>query len=432
MTTVFVIAAILLLIQSLLALGAGLRFARYVGRSRMMRQNRYQPKAVLIVPCKGLDHDLEENLRALMVQEYREYEVIFVTESEKDPAHAIISRLIKGSRRSAWMVIAGEARDRGQKVHNLSAALEMLNTVDRRAEVLVFADSDARPARHWLSELVAPLGDKRIGATTGFRWFLPDGRGAGLGTRFASALLSVWNASALALMGERSGFAWGGSLAIRRENFDKLEIKRRWQRAVSDDYVLTSAIRESGQRIKFVPMCLVASPVKVGLRDLLEFTTRQIRITRIYSPRVWKFAFSTHGFYNLTFWGGLLWLIAAKLTGAVTSNLSGLLASIFLLGSISGVIRAILAMRMMPGHSDRISGQLWAHVLLGPLSSLLYLYNFIASAMSRRITWRGIGYEMISPNETVVLQRTRPQAPTDPFLRAEYQRKASVRSSTRK
>ncbi|QQS45735.1 MAG: glycosyltransferase [Acidobacteriota bacterium] len=432
MITVFVIAAILLLLQSLMALAAGLRLAGYVGRMRLLRQNRYQPKAVVIVPCKGLDHGIEENLRALLSQEYREFEVIFVTESEKDPAYGLISKIIRQSRRAAWMVTAGEAKDRGQKVHNLIAALEMLGTIDRRAEVLVFADSDARPGRHWLSELVAPLGDKRIGATTGFRWFLPD-RKAGLsGTRFASILLSVWNSSALSLLGERSGFAWGGSMAIRRENFEKLEIRQRWQRAVSDDYVLAETIREAGQRIKFVPMCLVASPVRTSPRELLEFTTRQMRITRVYAPRIWKLAFLTHGFYNLTFWGGLICLAIARAYGMGTSALPVLLMSIFLLGAAAGGMRAVLAIRMLPGYKEMISRDLWAHALLSPITSLLYLCNLTASAMSRRITWRGIQYELVSFRETVILQRPRPSPATDPFLRADRRKKASVRSSTRK
>src|SRR5262249_19860200 len=151
------------------------------------------------------------------------YEVVFFTESENDPAHGAIARLLKQRRRLApptWMVVAGEARNQGQKVHNLLAALDTLNSIGH-VEALVFADSDMRPSRSWLTELVAPLGDQRVGATTGYRWYLPSNEGSNRAQSLASTLLSVWNASALALLGERSGFAWGGSMAIRRENFDK-------------------------------------------------------------------------------------------------------------------------------------------------------------------------------------------------------------------
>jgi hypothetical protein len=46
-----------------------------------------------------------------------------------------------------------------------------------------------------------------------------------------------------------------------------------------------------------------------------------------------------------------------------------------------------------------------AHVFLWPIASLLFLYNALAAATSRRITWRSITYELKSPTETVILAR---------------------------
>jgi cellulose synthase/poly-beta-1,6-N-acetylglucosamine synthase-like glycosyltransferase len=427
METVFIVLGVILFLQSLLALGAALRFSRYSLRHARPRAGRYQPKSVVIVPCKGLEHDFEENIRALFAQEYRDYEIIFVTESEADPAYGVLSRLIKNySRRPAWLVVAGEANDRGQKVHNLLAAVDMLNSIDRRAEVIVFADTDARPTKYWLAELVAPLGDKRIGATTGFRWYLP------MNGAFGSLLLSVWNSSALSLLGERSSFAWGGSTAIRREAFDRLGIKQRWQGALSDDYALSGAVHEAGQRIKFVSHCLVASHAEANLADLLEFSTRQMRITRVYAPRLWKVAAVSHCLYNLTFWGGLIWLVAAAFAGKLSVLPAALLTGIFLLGATTGWTRAVVAAHLLPANRSQIQRHWWGYVLLGPLISLLYVYNVFASAWTKRIVWRGIGYEMISPRETTIWHRL-PQRPNpDTTARPRRQRKASVRSSSSK
>ena len=405
MDTFFSIIGFLLFIQSAFALIATARFARYALRSRPGRQTRYQPKAVVIVPCRGLEDGFEENIQGILAQDYRDYEIIFVTESENDPAHGVIARLLKQRRRLApptWMVVAGEARNRGQKVHNLLAALDTLNSIDRRVEALVFADSDMRPPRNWLAELVAPLGDRQVGATTGYRWYLPSNEDSYPAQSFASILLSVWNSSALALLGERSRFAWGGSTAILRENFDEIGVKERWHGALSDDYVLTSAVHEHGQRIKFVPECLVASRSEVSAKDLLEFTTRQMRITRVYSPRVWRLACISHALFNLAFWGGLLRLIVSSLTGTPNRSLAALLAGVFLLGAVTGAMRAFVAARLLgAGH-----GRKWlAYLSLGPIVSLVYLYNVIASATATRIVWRGIGYDMVSGKETVILHR---------------------------
>ncbi len=432
METVFTVLGVILFLQSLLALAAALRFSRYSLRDTGPRTSRYQPKSVIIVPCKGLEHDFEENIRALFGQEYRDYEIIFATESQADPAYGVLSKLIKNySRRPAWLVIAGEAKTRGQKVHNLLAAVDMLNSIDRRAEVIVFADSDARVSKHWLSELVAPLGDKRIGATTGFRWYLPVNGG------FNSLLLSVWNSSALSLLGERSSFAWGGSTAIRRETFDRLNIKQRWQGALSDDYALSGAIHEAGQRIKFVSHCLVASYADANFGELLEFSTRQMRITRVYAPRLWQIAAVSHCLYNLTFWGGLVWLIAMAFAGKLSFLPAALLTGIFLLGATTSWTRAVVAAQLLFTNRASIKKlwwqkHWWGYVLLGPLVSLLYVYNVFASAWTKRIVWRGIGYEMISPRETTIWNRP-PQRPyPDTTARTKRQRKASVRSSSSK
>lgn len=431
MDTFFSILGSLLFIQSFLALIGAMRFTRYALRRRPARQTRYQPKAVVIVPCRGIEHDFEENIHAILAQDYRDYEVVFVTESENDPAHGVLARLLKQRRRLApptWMVVAGEAKNRGQKVHNLLAALDTLNSIDRRVEALVFADSDMRPARNWLAEMVAPLGDQEVGATTGYRWYLPTNEGSNPAQIFASTLLSAWNASALALLGERSGFAWGGSMAIRRENFDGIGVKERWQGALSDDYVLTSAVRERGQRIKFVPQCLVASRSEVTVKDMLEFTTRQMRITRVYSPRVWRLACVSHGLYNLTFWGGFLWLMVSSLTGTLNRSLAILLAGVFLFGAITGVMRAFVAARLLAAGHGR---KWWAYLSLGPVVSLVYLYNIIASARTTRIVWRGIGYDLISPNETVILHRAKQRGQAGKAAR-QRRRPSSAPSSSQK
>lgn len=423
MESVFVVLAILLFVQSFLSFVSTMRFARYALTPQNTRPQRHQPKAVVILPCKGLEHDFEANIRAYLAQEYRDYEVLFVTESEHDPAYPVLSKLIKQSRRAAWLIAAGEAAQSGQKVHNLIAALDALNSIDRRAELLVFADSDARPARTWLADLCAPLNERSVGATTGFRWYVPVNGGLG------AWLLSAWNASILSLLGERSGLAWGGATALWRDSFGKWEIKKRWQGALSDDYALTAALGEVGQRIKFVPNCLVATHADASWQELLEFTTRQIKITRVYAPRLWALTLASHLLFNFTFWGGLIWLSWAALHGTFNFSLCSLLLFSFALGAMTGWTRATVAAHLLPANRDQIWSRRWVYAAVGPLVSLIYLYNIAASAFSRRITWRGISYEMVGPNQTLVLDHPVNQPLSGAPAPTPRRRKAPIRSS---
>jgi len=401
MSTLFTVLALILLAQSLVALIAALRLAHYSLRYSSARFTGFQPKATVIVPCKGIDPGFELNLEPLFEQNYPDYDLVFVTESESDPAHTVLNKLILQSSRSAWMVVAGEANGCGQKVHNLRAAISMVRSIDKRSEVLVFADADARPGSEWLAGLVAPLVDRGIGATTGFRWYQPQR------FRIAALLLSAWNASALTLFSERSSFAWGGATGIRRDTFDALEIMEAWSSALSDDYVLTRAVQMAGLRVKFVPSSLMLSRCSSGWRELIEFTTRQMTITRVYAPHVWRLALFSHVLFNVTFWGGIL-VAALKRNSA----LGWLLPVIFIAGVVSAAIRKIVAAALLARHVDAeasSSGKwAWTGTILSPLVSLLYLYNLAASAWTRRITWRGIGYEMVSPQETVVRRESEP------------------------
>jgi cellulose synthase/poly-beta-1,6-N-acetylglucosamine synthase-like glycosyltransferase len=124
------------------------------------------------------------------------------------------------------------------------------------------------------------LSDKSIGAITGYRWFIAESGG------FASQLRSVWNASIASALGEREdkNFCWGGSTAIRKSTFEKLRIQERWRGTVSDDFLMTRVLQEAKLPIHFVPACLVASLDDCSFKELLEFTNRQLKITRVYAP----------------------------------------------------------------------------------------------------------------------------------------------------
>src|SRR5688500_9938450 len=182
---VFYFAAAVVIWLGLVSLRNGFSFASYFNGQLRQPTCDYTPFASIIAPTRGLDIGLLENLEPLLVQNYPEYEVIFVTDRSDDPSVPLIERVIKRSSRPARIVFAGDAVDSGQKVHNLRFAVSQ---VDQKCEVLVFVDTDARPHKDWLRSLVSPLKDEHIGAATGYRWFIPSSGS------FASHLRSVWNA----------------------------------------------------------------------------------------------------------------------------------------------------------------------------------------------------------------------------------------------
>jgi ceramide glucosyltransferase len=397
----FYILGALVILQSLLSLRGGVRYLSFFRRELEAPRALYMPLASVFVPCRGVDKGLRWNLSALFRQHYPAYELVFVSDRADDEGLEIarqLAREFEGETVARTrFVVAGRATDSGQKVHNLRAAL---TEADASSEVFVFVDTDARPRPDWLRSLVAPLSDGATGAATGYRWFLPVRGG------LATYLRSVWNASIASALGEntRRNFCWGGSTAVRRGTFERLGVGGRWRGTVSDDYALTRVLQDAGLPIRFVPACLTASLEDCTFGELLEFTTRQLKITRVYAPRLWAVVLVSNLLFVAAFFGGLALAGARAALGLSFVWPLALVAGIFLLGLWKAFFRLRAAALVLEEHHGRMRLDAWAHLLLWPATAAVFLYNALAAARSRRIVWRGIGYELKSPTETEIIE----------------------------
>jgi len=399
MLTVFFFLAALLVVQSLIALQDGPRFLAFVRRRFAEQPGGYAPAATLICPCKGLDPELETNLRSLFAQEYPDpagggagLEILLVVARADDPARPVCETLIAESQRPARLVVGGRPTGRGEKVNNLLAGVAAARP---QSEVFIFADSDGRPGPAWVRTLVSNLADPQIGAASTFRWYVPE-------SSFLSGLQSAWNAPAVTYMGEWArNFCWGGGMAIRRATFDGANVPRYWAGCVSDDLMMTRALRDAGKKIVFVPECLVATHHRPLWSELRKWTTRQILLTRVYEPRLWWPALGMYVFYCGAFLFGL-GLAAAQLGHApwMSGVILATLAAIAALGVAKGIYRLQAALLLLPEHAEALRRAWWSPTLQAVLVPWLMAYNFIASAFTRRMTWRGVTYELVSPWET--------------------------------
>ena len=164
-------------------------------------------------------------------------------------------------------------------------------------------------------------------------------------------------------------FAWGGSMALRRDVFDRIGVREAWEGALSDDYAVTHAALRAGSASSFVPECLIPSYGDCTWRELLEFTTRQILITRVYDAYLARGA-GNQSIFNIAFWGGLLLPGLYRLVTAVVYALAG----------IKSFIRYEAVPTVLP--EGALSKQRGSYILLAPLTALLYEYNMVRSAFT--------------------------------------------------
>jgi len=363
------ILGVIAILQGILTLFDAIRTARHMRSYRPGRASRDR-RVIVFCPCKGIDEGFEKNVQSILSQDYGNYDVQFVVESNDDPAHSVLKAV------GAKVFVAGRASDCGQKVHNLAYAVAQRPD----SEIYVFCDSDARFPHDWLSHLIAPLDSTNI--TTGYRWYVASR------FHFPTLMRSAWNASSTSILGDHDrNFAWGGSTALYRDTFHRLKIFEAWRGSISDDYAITRAAQRNKTKIVFVPECLIPSYGECSFSELVEFTTRQVIITRVYHTGLWRFGFLGYTIFNAAFWTlpffhPWLWLV------------------IYGLSLARSWIRQSALKTALPHQALSANG--WFYILFSPLVALLYLYNMIASALGTEIVWRQVHYRLVSPNETRV------------------------------
>jgi ceramide glucosyltransferase len=391
----FYLLAVVQIVVGVYLLWHGWQWLRYVRRRMLVDPGLHEPRVAVVCPCKGMEPNLERNLVSLTEFAHQNYELFFVLASASDAAIQVVNRVAASSRPKTHVLIAGAPAGCGEKVNNLRVAVEQLPA---DFDVLVFADSDGHPGKSWLNRLVAPLSDSRIGATTTMRWLIPDR------ANLATALLAAWNAPIVTMLSEKGkNFCWGGGTAIRRSVFDQSGVIQEWRNSASDDYSMTRALERFGRSILFVPECLTVSCVETDFARLLEFTNRQVLITRVYAHKIWGAAAATHALYCFTLVLGALLTMRDMVTGRPAFHIAALTLLPMLLSAIRGALRMAAVVEVLPVWRGQIMSAAWIYVVLTVFVPFLYMLNFIHSVSTRKIQWRGIEYELISPEQTRIV-----------------------------
>lgn len=367
-------------------------------RLRDTRGSTQGPKVALLSPCKGLDIDLEDNLRCLFNQDYENYEILFLVESADDPACETIHKLIdQHPGVPARVIVAGRAENCGQKVHNLLAGVDA--TTDDVA-YLAFVDSDARPRSGWLKLLVRRLDHPRVAATTGYRCLVP------LRNSLPNLILGSINTYILSIYGSGGMHPiWGGSWAIRREVFLQL-LRPAWPGTLSDDVVAAAKLRKAGHRIEYEPGCTVASVCDYSPSQAFEFMRRQDKMIRFYAPFWWWLGLSASTVATVTFWGNL----AAGIAGAIAAA-----AWAWIPLTVCGVLyagylfchwqRQRIVSFTVPHLSRELRVSRWFDLLGGPIIGLANWIGLVCACFGRDVVWRGIHYRVARDGQVRIIAR---------------------------
>jgi cellulose synthase/poly-beta-1,6-N-acetylglucosamine synthase-like glycosyltransferase len=347
--------------------------AEYVAR-RLSEKPERLPPVTVIVPVKGEDEGLRENLAALADLDYPDYELVVAARQASDIPLGVLPK------RAKIVLAHGAESETAEKIRNLQTAIRVAR---KRSEIFAFADSDGRVNPGWLRALVAPLFEEGVGASTGYRWFTP------VPPNFWSLMRGVWDAVPAGMLGPgENRFAWGGAIAIRREVFFEIHVPEFWDGAVSDDYALSEAVRTAGLRIAYAPGALTPCFDHTTAARLFGWMRRQMTITRVYAPALWWPALIAHVIYC----AGMAGAIAASIAGDRLAEWA-LLAQLSP-GMLKGLNRAVLAKAAMPEQEAWFKRHMWVHAIWVPLGTWMWLIALVSSTFGNAIEWRGRRYEL--------------------------------------
>ena len=319
------------------------------------------PPVTVLKPLKGPGIDLYANLASFCRQDYPAYQIVFGVEDPSDPAVAVVRQIRRDFPSRDIVLSVGRMPGANRKVANLQHMMR-----HARHDVLVLSDGDIRVRPDYLRAVVAPLADPTVGLTTCLyrgvgRFGLPSVvESLFINTDFMPMVLA-------AQIVQRFEYAYGASIALRREAFNRIGGFAPLADYLADDYLLGNRIAKAGYRLVLLPYSVETVLDSVTFRDVFRHQLRWVRTYRVQQPFNWFLTILTHA----TMWG----VVAALATGgpAGWGVLAGALA--VRLGTLAAVLR-LLGDRSTPRY-------LW----LVPLKDLFSSLMWAAAFLGRQVTW---------------------------------------------
>ena len=348
------------------------------------------PPAAVIVAVKNASDVSRAFFDRLRHQAYPDYRIIAAVESEEDPAFAMLTEVAKRPGAPLRTVVAGQSGRCGQKVWNLLAALD---AIEDRDEIVAFVDADTMPAPEWLSRLVAALVNTGRNAVTGYRWIIPADN------RVSSAVVAAANASVVTVPRLPSiiNHCWGGTMAMSRKTLERIDIRRYWAGAISDDAQMTRALKVAGYPVFSPRQSLLLSPVAMSWSEAFSFGRRQYRILWLHSHGIWALAAL-----------GTFFPIAAAIA-ALSMALQGSVLAIVLIGVslVLGEVRCHCRRRIVialwgEATAAGLPIYWWVERWLRPIWWSFHALCVFSAPGSRHIRWAGIDYRVRGPQDVEV------------------------------
>jgi ceramide glucosyltransferase len=345
----------------------------------------HQPPVTILKPLCGAEIETYACLSSFCEQQYPQYQIIFGVADPADPAVAIVERLqIDFPEVDLQLSIDRRQHGTNRKVSNL---LNMMALA--RHDVIVLADSDVIVAPDYLTRVVNPLGDHGVGIVTCSYQGRPR---EGLWPLLGSLFINDWFTPSVrvAAWGGTRCFAFGVTIAIRREVLSRVGGFKSIANQLADDYRLGELTRRAGLRTVLSDVVVETVVSENTFGQLVRHELRWLRTIRAVNPLGFGFSFLTFSLPIVAF-------------GSVLAELS--FATIGML-VLTVLVRILLHLR------TRTQDSRLAHAFLLPLRDLLSLGLWSWSLFTRRVQWRDSHFHVAGDGSVQLVESVQVKCPS--------------------
>jgi ceramide glucosyltransferase len=205
--------------------------------------DQFHPVTIL-KPLKGVDDNLEDNLKSFFKLDYPEYEILFGINSKDDPAVKIVKRLIKKySHIKSKLVISAHGDFLNPKINNLNNIV-----FHSQYDYLLISDSNVKVEPHYLKENMKLMTLPNAGLVTS----TIKGTGAqNLGSILENLHLNTFVAGSVFFVSKilRYPIVIGKSMLLKREVLEKINGFKAFANVLAEDHLIGKEVRKAGYNI---------------------------------------------------------------------------------------------------------------------------------------------------------------------------------------
>jgi ceramide glucosyltransferase len=348
-----------------IALFSSWRFFRLPKRAL----NHFAPPVSVLKPLKGLDPGAYENFASFCRQDYPDYEIVFCLDADDEAAIAVINKLTADFPQRRIRVLRG-ALGAGSN----DKVMKLARLVNEAAhEIVVISDSDVYARPDYLRNVVAPLENPAVGASTCL-YVSNDEQTVAEHLQTIGMISDFYAGILVARQLDGVKFALGPTIATTKARLAEFGGYASIDNRPGDDLLVGRLIAEHGHKVELLPYAIDTVADYGSLADLVHKRLRWVVVMRHMRPK---------GHLGLLFTQGLPWSLAA-----IVFHPTEAVATAFL----GTYIAMRVAMTWVVGVWGLKQHTLWKQMILIPawdaMAFSIWLFSFLRST----IRWRGGNY----------------------------------------